>query len=188
MKDRARARGAAGGWTRVASCIYLPPGRSAVLTVAPLPPVSESPEPGSGARGLDYEHDFIDDSHSLLFLNSCPSSGPPSPSRTPLLRQRSCHWSAAQECPPLCVEDAVLLARRGCHSCGGAEVCRRARGGVRSALAAAAGGWSSSGAAAPLLRPSLLASAAGRDTHRERGRTSFPAKAAARARAALWRD
>lgn len=37
IKDGA-GHGELAGLDRVASCIYLPPGRSAVLTVAPLPP------------------------------------------------------------------------------------------------------------------------------------------------------
>ncbi|XP_048148370.1 uncharacterized protein LOC125320280 [Corvus hawaiiensis] len=95
--------------------------------------------------------------------------------------------SCKLECPPPCAEEAVLLVLGAVTQLrgGGAEVCRRARGGVRCAPLPrwpCSGGQPAlrSGAAAALLCPSQLASAAGRE-----GQDFFPYEGGGRARAAV---
>ncbi|XP_037981514.1 uncharacterized protein LOC119696069 [Motacilla alba alba] len=130
---------------------------------------------------------------------------PPLPKLLPLLRPplhgHHCSDSAiaigppGRECPPPCVERAVLLAWGAVAHPGGrgAEVCKRARGGVRCAPRRRAQGERCapalavqrrrlalpSGAAAALPRPSQLASAARRE-----GQDLFPYEGGSRARAA----
>lgn len=74
-KGPCRARGAGGAGP---SCkLYLPSARAERRADCRFSPPSVSHPSPERSEGLDYEHDFIGDSHSLLSLNSCPSSGPP---------------------------------------------------------------------------------------------------------------
>lgn len=99
-------------------------------------PLYESPQVQIQREELDYEYDFIDDSHSLLFLNSCPASwlGPlgsaPSPILSPPAWKAAFHWLNRKRSPLLRPEcsgqgrigyrdchSPTALCRRGCSSC-----------------------------------------------------------------------
>ncbi|XP_039423519.1 uncharacterized protein LOC120411540 [Corvus cornix cornix] len=102
--------------------------------------------------------------------------------------QRCSHWFPGQGVPAPLRRRGGSIGSRSCRSAerrGGAEVCRRARGGVRCAPLPrwpCSGGQAAlrSGAAAALLCPSQLASAAGRE-----GQDFFPYEGGGRARAAV---
>lgn len=130
-----RARDGERGGGRTNCKLYLPSAREERRARCRSSPPRWVTRVRHRSEGLDYEHDFIDDSHSLLFLNSCPSSGPlPTPPLTdataqeaafPLARRRGSARPPARKGRSYWRRLTVTQPR----GWGGEEVCRSVAGG-----------------------------------------------------------